>query len=165
LTVKRGILEDAGIILRALACTDYFTGLVVNLTSNAALVWLRLAIAPGGGEIWVPANLSFVGAGLLVPGLSRFLVFKRLGRPGSSITATVVNSQPMFSILLAVAFLGERPTLTNLLAALSAALLPGHRRPEFWGEPLHVLEQVTPRKIGAALLVVLGVLLISWEKL
>lgn len=157
MTVKRGILEDAGIILRALACTDYFTGLVVNLASNAALVWLLLAIAPGGGEIW--------GAGLLVPGLSRFLVFKRLGRLGSSITATVVNSQPMFSILFAVAFLGERPTLTNLLSALSAAPLPGRRRPEFWGEPLHVLEQITPRKIGAALLVVLGVLLISWEKL
>ena len=54
-------------------------------------------------------NLIFVGVGLLVPGVARVLSFRGVRVLGSSITSTIVNTTPVFSTVLAIAVLGERP--------------------------------------------------------
>jgi drug/metabolite transporter (DMT)-like permease len=54
-------------------------------------------------------NLVFVGVGLLVPGVARVLSFRGVRILGSSITSTIVNTTPVFSTILAIAILGERP--------------------------------------------------------
>jgi drug/metabolite transporter (DMT)-like permease len=54
-------------------------------------------------------NLVFVGVGLLVPGVARVLSFRGVRVLGSSITSTIVNTTPVFSTVLAIAVLGERP--------------------------------------------------------
>lgn len=54
-------------------------------------------------------NLIFVGVGLLVPGVTRVLSFRGVRVLGSSITSTIVNTTPVFSTVLAIAVLGERP--------------------------------------------------------
>jgi drug/metabolite transporter (DMT)-like permease len=50
---------------------------------------------------------------------------ERLGAP---VSACLTNSTPLFAIVLAVFFLGERPTVTNLLGAfpLSQGLFRSH---------------------------------------
>jgi drug/metabolite transporter (DMT)-like permease len=54
-------------------------------------------------------NLVFVIVGLLVPGVARVLSFRGVRVLGSSITSTIVNTTPVFSTVLAIAVLGERP--------------------------------------------------------
>ena len=105
-------------INRGLLGMDYFTGLLVNLATNAVLLWLFLAIFSQGIELWVPANLIFLGAGLMVLGLARFFIFKGMKRLGASISFSLINIAPLFAISFAFLFLDERPTLTNLFGAL-----------------------------------------------
>lgn len=106
-------------ISRGLLGMDYFTGLLVNLGTNTVLLWFFLAIFSQGVDLWIPANLIFVGAGLLVPGLARFVIFRGMERLGASISSSLTNITPLFAILFAFFFLDERPTLTNLLGAFA----------------------------------------------
>jgi drug/metabolite transporter (DMT)-like permease len=59
--------------------------------------------------LWVAENLLFVAVGLFVPGVTRVLSFRGIRTMGSSVTSTIVNTTPMFSTLLAILVLGERP--------------------------------------------------------
>ncbi len=106
-------------IHRGLSGMDFFTGLLVNLVTNSVLLWLFLVLFTGPFDLWIPANMIFVGVGLTVPGLSRFFLFKGMERLGSSISSCLVNSSPLFAIVFAMSFLAERPSPANLLGALS----------------------------------------------
>jgi uncharacterized membrane protein len=70
-------------------------------------------------DLWAPANLVFVIIGIFVPGVARFFIFKGMERLGAPVSACLTNSTPLFAIVFAVFFLGERPTVTNLLGAFS----------------------------------------------
>src|ERR1041385_359656 len=63
----------------------------------------------------VPDNLIFVAIGLFVPGVTRVLSFRGIRTLGSSITSTIVNTTPMFSTVLAILILHERPGSLVLL--------------------------------------------------
>lgn len=106
------------VISRGLLGMDYFTGLLVNLATNALFLWLFLGLFVGVSDLRDPANLIFVATGLLVPGLSRFFLFKGMERLGVSVSSSLVNSSPLFAIFLALFLLEEYPTSTNLLGAL-----------------------------------------------
>lgn len=105
-------------INRGLAGMDYMSGLVVNLVTNALLLWLVVAVFSLADELWVSGNVIFVVAGLLVPGLARLFLFKGMERVGASIASTMLNASPLCAIVFAFFFLAERPTLTNLTGAL-----------------------------------------------
>ncbi|MGH7825972.1 MAG: DMT family transporter [Candidatus Binatia bacterium] len=60
-------------------------------------------------SLFIAENLVFVMIGLFVPGLTRVLTFRGIRTVGSTITSTIVNTTPMFSTLLAMSLLGERP--------------------------------------------------------
>jgi drug/metabolite transporter (DMT)-like permease len=60
-------------------------------------------------RIFVADNLIFVAVGLLVPGVTRVLSFRGIRSMGSSTTSTIINTTPMFSTMLAILLLGERP--------------------------------------------------------
>ena len=60
-------------------------------------------------RIFVAENLLFVAVGLFVPGVTRVLSFRGIRTMGSSITSTIINTTPMFSTVLAILLLGERP--------------------------------------------------------
>jgi len=107
------------LIHRALRGVDPFTGLVIDLTFNSLLLWVFLLGVHGLSELFAPVNLIFVGAGLLVPGLFRFMAFKGIEQLGASVSTTVLNSSPLFAVLMAMAILDERPGLINLLGAVS----------------------------------------------
>lgn len=104
---------------RGLARMDHFTGLLVNLTTNAGLLWCYLAVFAHEIEIWVRVNLIFAGVGLLVPIVARSFAFQGIERLGASVASTAGSAAPLFAIVFAVFFLQELPTPTNLLGALA----------------------------------------------
>ncbi len=109
-------------IHRGLLKMDYLSGLLVNLFTNALFLWIFLGLFFGTAELWVPANLIFVGVGFVVPGLPRLLIFKGVVRLGASISSMMMSATPLFAILIAFVFLRERPGLTNLLGAFFIVL-------------------------------------------
>ena len=106
-------------INRGVLAVDYFKGLLANLGINALCLCVYLSLSADRIDLWAPANLLFVVVGIFVPGVSRFFIFKGMERLGAPISACLTNSTPLFAIVFAVFFLGERPTLTNLLGAVS----------------------------------------------
>jgi drug/metabolite transporter (DMT)-like permease len=69
-------------------------------------------------RLFVADNLIYVAVGLFVPGVTRVLSFRGIRTMGSSVTSTIVNTTPMFSTVLAVLLLGERPAPLVLLGVL-----------------------------------------------
>ena len=106
-------------INRGVLAVDYFKGLLANLCINALCLCIYLSLSSDRIDLSAPANLLFVIIGIFVPGVSRFFIFKGMERLGAPISACLTNSTPLFAIVFAVFFLGERPTLTNLLGAFS----------------------------------------------
>jgi len=107
------------LINRGVLVLDYFRGLLTNLGLNALFLWFYIFLFGESIDLWTPANLIFVLVGIFVPGVARFFMFKGMERLGASITSCLTNSTPLFATLFAVAFLHERPTVTNLVGTLS----------------------------------------------
>jgi DME family drug/metabolite transporter len=89
-------------------------GVWITIAVNTVFLSLLCLILSPEAPILVPANLLFVLIGLFVPGITRMLTFRGIRTMGSSVTATVVSSTPMFATILAIIFLGERPGLPVL---------------------------------------------------
>lgn len=93
-------------------------GAWITIAANAVfLVSGHLLVEPDT-HLFVLDNLIFVAIGLFVPGVTRVLSFRGIRTMGSSITSTIVNTTPMFSTVLAIAILGERPAPLVLLGVL-----------------------------------------------
>jgi len=106
-------------INRGVLSIDFFRGLLVNLGVNSLFLWIYLLLFAESVDLWAPANLIFVTVGIFVPGVARFFIFKGMERLGASISSCLTNSTPLFATFLAVSFLHERPSLTNILGTLS----------------------------------------------
>lgn len=107
------------LINRGVLSVDYFRGLLMNLGVNALFLWVYVWLFAGGVEIRQTSNLLFVLVGIFVPGVARYFIFKGMKRIGASISSCLTNSTPLFATLIAVLFLGERPSATNSLGTLS----------------------------------------------
>jgi drug/metabolite transporter (DMT)-like permease len=107
------------VINRGVLSIDYFRGLLANLGANALFIWLYVFLFVQEIDLWRPVNLIFVVVGIFVPGVARFFIFRSMERLGAPISSCLTNSGPLFAILIAVSFLGERPTATNIIGALS----------------------------------------------
>ena len=90
-------------------------GAWITIAANSIFLLGFHFIVEGDTRLWVAENLIFVAIGLFVPGVTRVLSFRAIRTMGSSITSTIVNTTPMFSTMLAIAILGERPTPLVLL--------------------------------------------------
>jgi drug/metabolite transporter (DMT)-like permease len=106
-------------INRGVLSIDYFRGLLANLGVNAVFLWLYVLLFVGNADLWLPVNSIFVAVGVFVPGVARFFIFKGMERLGASISSCLTNSGPLFAIIIAKSFLGEQPTATNVLGAMS----------------------------------------------
>ena len=84
-------------------------GAWITIAANAGFLLGGHLIIEGNTRLLVADNLIFVAVGLFVPGVTRVLSFRGIRTMGSSITSTVVNTTPMFSTVLAILILGERP--------------------------------------------------------
>jgi drug/metabolite transporter (DMT)-like permease len=105
-------------INRGVLSIDYFRGLLANLSINTVFLWLYVVLFIGNVDLWLPINSIFVAVGIFVPGVARFLVFRGMERLGATISSCLTNAGPLFAIVIAMAFLGEQPTVTNILGAI-----------------------------------------------
>lgn len=89
-------------------------GAWITIVFNALFLLAFHYMVEGDTRLWVADNLIYLAVGLFVPGVTRVLSFRGIRNMGSSITSTIVNTTPMFSTLLAILILGERPSLLVL---------------------------------------------------
>ena len=106
-------------INRGVLSIDYFRGLLANLSVNALFLWLYVVLFVDNLDLWLPVNSIFVVVGVFVPGVARFFIFKSMERLGATISSCLTNAGPLFAIVIAIAFLGEQPTASNILGAIS----------------------------------------------
>ena len=92
---------------------------MVDLFFNGVCLWLFLFTFHDLSELWDGANLIFAVSGLVVPGLFRLVAFKGIERMGASAATAVLNSAPLFAVLLAMLLLDEQPGPANLLGAVA----------------------------------------------
>jgi len=93
-------------------------GAWITIAFNAVFLLAFHLVVEGDTRLWITDNLIFVAIGLFVPGVTRVLSFRGIRTMGSSITSTIVNTTPMFSTLLAILILGERPSSLVLAGVL-----------------------------------------------
>jgi DME family drug/metabolite transporter len=93
-------------------------GAWITIGMNTVFLFAAHFILHSETRLFVADNLIFVAIGLFVPGLSRVLSFRGIRALGSSVTSTIVNTTPMFSTVLAVLILDERPAPLVLLGVV-----------------------------------------------
>ena len=106
-------------INRGVLSIDYFRGLIANLSINSLFLWLYILLFVDNVDLWRPVNSIFVAVGVFVPGVARFFIFQSMERIGATISSCLTNAGPLFAIVIAVSFLGEQPTASNILGAIS----------------------------------------------
>ena len=84
-------------------------GAWITIVINAIFLLAFHFVLYPDAPIFVADNLTFVVVGLFVPGMTRVLTFRGIRTMGSAITSTIVNTTPMFSTVLAMVVLEERP--------------------------------------------------------
>jgi drug/metabolite transporter (DMT)-like permease len=84
-------------------------GAWVTLVANTVFLLAFHFVLYPNAPIFELENLTFFVVGLFVPGMTRVLTFRGIRTMGSAITSTIVNTTPMFSTVLAMLALGERP--------------------------------------------------------
>jgi len=107
------------LINRGVLSIDYFRGLLANLCVNTVFLWLYVLLFIDNIDLWLPINGIFVAVGIFVPGVARFFIFKAMERLGATISSCLTNAGPLFAIVIAISFLGEQPTASNILGAIS----------------------------------------------
>ncbi len=85
-------------------------GAWITIVANAAFLLAGHLLLEGDTRLFIRDNLIFVAVGLFVPGVTRVLSFRGIRTLGSSVTSTIVNTTPMFSTVMAILILGERPS-------------------------------------------------------
>jgi len=105
-------------------------GAWITIAANAVFLVCGHLLAESDTRLLSRENFIFVAVGLFVPGVTRVLSFHGIRTLGSSITSTIINTTPIFSTLLAIAILGERPTP---LVGLGVLLTVGGLATVSWG--------------------------------
>ena len=113
----------AGILLRrALRWVTPLAAAMVSVGFTTVFVCvLALATAPVE-RLFTWKIGPFVLAGLLAPGLARLAFFIGVDRVGIARAMPLVSTAPVFAVLVAMAALGERPSLLVLLAVACIAV-------------------------------------------
>ena len=93
-------------------------GAWITICANAGFLLAGHLLLEGETRLLIAENLIYVAVGLFVPGVTRVLSFRGIRTMGSSITSTIVNTTPMFSTVLAILILGERPSALVLAGVL-----------------------------------------------
>lgn len=122
-------------IASLLAQRGYFAapapwGAWITIAVNALFLLAAHFILYSDTRLFAVDNLIFIAVGLFVPGVTRVLSFRGIRAMGSSVTSTIVNTTPMFSTVLAILILEERPAP---LVVLGVALTVGGLVTVSWG--------------------------------
>ena len=104
---------------KALRYSNPATAVISSLLINIVFLW-------GVSILFVPLSsltsasiLIFVVVGLFQPGLTRLLTYKGIDALGVAITDPIRATTPLFSAMMAIIFLGEKITLSIVVATLT----------------------------------------------
>jgi uncharacterized membrane protein len=86
------------------------TAVMVSVVTNLGALWLLAAIGGSLSHLATGATLVFLAAGLFAPALARLTYYESINLIGVARAATISNTTPLFSAVLAVPILGERLT-------------------------------------------------------
>jgi len=108
----------AGVFLkRALQYVNPLPAAVLSVTFTTAVVWGVTLSTTSLDGLATLRILPFVVAGVLAPGLSRLALFTGIARVGVARTYAIGATAPLVSVVLAIIFLGERPSWLLLIGA------------------------------------------------
>ena len=118
LTAALGFALARVVLKRALPYTTPLTAVAVSIVFTGTVLGIVSALTAPLSLLATTAIWPFVIAGLLAPGLSRLLVYVGIDRVGAARASAISPIAPFSAILLAVIFLGERPSASLLLGAI-----------------------------------------------
>ena len=105
------------VLKRALPHTTPLTAVVTSIVFTGTVLWIVAVLTAPLSQFATTAVWPFVIAGLLAPGLARLLVYVGIDRIGAARSSAIMPIGPFSAILLAVVFLGERPSGSLLAGA------------------------------------------------
>src|SRR5262245_12754023 len=113
----------AGVLLRrGLQHGSPLAAAVVSITVTTAFVWCVTLLNGPIGRLLTWKVWPFLVAGLVAPGLARLMFFTGIDRIGVARASSLMATAPLFAVLIAMAFLAERPTSVLLAGALAIAV-------------------------------------------
>jgi uncharacterized membrane protein len=113
----------AVLIKRGLQHATPLAAVLLSVHFTAGTVWLMALATQPLAMLASRAAWPFLVAGLAAPGLARVGLYVGVHRVGASRASSLASCTPLFAVLLAVAFLGERPAWG--LVAGAAAIVAG----------------------------------------
>jgi uncharacterized membrane protein len=114
------------LIRQGLRESDPYTGFWINVIVGAVTAWVAVAATGGPGPVTASAFAFFVLAGLVGTVAGRLLRFIAIERVGASVSAAIVNLNPLVATILAIALLGEHvtiPIVTGTLVIVAGTIL------------------------------------------
>ena len=106
------------LIRRGLVESNAMTGSFISLSMSAVVLWCALPFFAPLAELWNPAVLIFIAAGIFAPGIGRTLSYVGIEKIGVARSVPIANSSPMFASIFAVIFLSETWVLQNIIGTL-----------------------------------------------
>lgn len=133
LTAALGFGVSGVFLRRALQSANSLAAAVVSVTVTAAFIWTLVLTTIPLDRLWTWRVAPFLVAGVVAPGLARLSLFTGVARIGVARSSSLSASAPLFAIVLAIPFLGERPTSLLLVGTGCVAvggMLLAYRSPE-----------------------------------
>src|SRR5437870_1314909 len=147
LALASALMSAASTVLISRGLRRYgpYTGAWINLAVGTACVWIAV-LAGGVGRPTLAGVAYFALAGLIGTVGGRLLRFMSIETVGASISAALINLNPLVSSGLAILLLGERVTLpvafgTLVIVAGTTLLSVGGRRAGV--RPIHLVLPLT----------------------
>ncbi len=98
------------------------TAVTVSVTVNALGLWVLAAFVSPIRPIFSVNVWPFVLAGIFAPSLARSLLFYGYQDLGLARSDVIAGSMPLFAVLMAVVFIGERPSMGVVFGTVSVVL-------------------------------------------
>jgi uncharacterized membrane protein len=133
LTAALGFGVSGVFLRRALQSANSLAAAVISVTVTAAFIWTLVLVTIPLERLWTWSIAPFLVAGFVAPGLARLSLFTGVARIGVARSSSLAASAPLFAIVLAIPFLGERPTgllLVGAAGVVTGGALLAYRAPE-----------------------------------
>lgn len=106
-----GWAGDSILVRKGARTSNVFAAAFLSYAVSALCFWCYLFIYVPLHLLWSPAAIYFLLSGCLQPLLARVLYYVGIIRMGVSRAGPLRGTSPLFALILAVVFLGERPTV------------------------------------------------------
>lgn len=132
LTAALGFGVAAVFLRRGLQWSSPLAAAVISVTVTTGFIWVLVLATIPLERLWTWKIAPFLLAGFVAPGLARLGLFTGVARIGVARSSSLAAATPLFAIVLAIPFLGERPTsllLLGVACVVTGGVLLAHRAP------------------------------------